>query len=295
MNKSAGWMHAKCRGLLFALAVMVLAAPGSSAFEAREYRMTDGLDMDLLEDCYLDYYYYVPCPTYSWFWGFYNWEYGDIVGTWFKVGDVSISSGQACDPGECHTLERIRVLDLGGYGGWHGCCEVRFNVYCSDEYGCPIGPSLWRSGILELDSGWNYVNINPPISICGCSVDPGNPLSGPRILVTATHGGYPAYYPNWAADNISTVVERGCDFHGLSCLPALYPRPYNSYYPAMHSGFYGQNFQYCPPLWFKDGRDTTPDATDYGYIELAWRIYLICSGPTNVEPTTWGNIKGMYR
>ena len=63
----------------------------------------------------------------------------------------------------------------------------------------------------------------------------------------------------------------------------------------MHSGYYGQGFRYCPPRWFKDGRDTTPDAIEYGYVELAWRIYLTCSGPSGVEPTTWGNIKSMYR
>jgi hypothetical protein len=83
--------------------------------------------------------------------------------------------------------------------------------------------------------------------------------------------------------------------HEYSCLPTIYPRPYNSYYPTIHSGFYGQNFGYCPPMWFADSRDTSPDATVYGYVELAWRIYLVCSGPTNVEPTTWGNIKSMYR
>ncbi len=50
-----------------------------------------------------------------------------------------------------------------------------------------------------------------------------------------------------------------------------------------------------PPVWFTDQNDTTPDAAQYGYVELAWRIYLVCSGPTSTEPTAWGNIKSMYR
>jgi hypothetical protein len=63
----------------------------------------------------------------------------------------------------------------------------------------------------------------------------------------------------------------------------------------MHSGFYGQNFTYCPPQGLLDGRDTTPDGTQFGFVELAWRVYLLCTGPTAGEPATWGDIKSMYR
>lgn len=278
-----------------AAVLILLAASIAFAFKAGEYEASDDMAAESISDCYLNYYYYMPCPTLSYCWGFYDWERGDIVGTWFQIGDLSMSSGQACDPAMCHTLDRVRVMDFGGFGGWHGCCEVKFNIYCSDEYGCPIGPSLWESSILFFEEGWNYVDINPPISVCQCSVNPADPLSGPRILVAATHGGWPAYYPMWGSDDIGRALERGCEFHDESCLPGLYPRPYNSYYPTMHSGFYGQNFKYCPPLWFKDSRDTTPDANEYGYVELLWRIYMTCSGPSGTVPTTWGNIKSMYR
>ncbi len=277
------------------LAMLLAAACGAAAFESADYRMRDDFGVEPLSDCQLNYYYYTPCPTYSWFWAFTGWEYGDVVGAWFQVGDLSMFTASACDPVECHTLDRIRVLDFAGYGTIHGCCTVEFDVYCCDEYGCPVGPSLWNSGIMGTGYAWNYLTVDPPISICACSVNPGSPPSAPRILVTATHRGNPPSYPAWGADAISTHFLTGCEFHEYSCLPALYPRPYDSYYPTMHSGYYGQSFQYCPALWFKDGRDTTPDAIDYGYIELAWRIYLICSGPTNVEPTTWGNIKSIYR
>jgi hypothetical protein len=62
----------------------------------------------------------------------------------------------------------------------------------------------------------------------------------------------------------------------------------------MRSGYYGQGFEYCPPQLFKDGYDTTPDGSQYGFLELAWRIYLTCSGPTEAATTTWSDIKAMY-
>jgi hypothetical protein len=159
-----------------------------------------------------------------------------------------------------------------------------------------VGPSLWCSGETELGYGWNYIELNPPISVCGCSVEPGEPPSAPRILIAATNlSEYACFYPEWGCDNISTQVLNGCEMHEFGCLGALYPRPYNSYYSTMHSGFYGQNFEYCPPEWFRDQGDTTPDATEYGYVELAWRIYLVCNGPTAAKSATWGGIKAMYR
>jgi hypothetical protein len=113
--------------------------------------------------------------------------------------------------------------------------------------------------------------------------------------LTVTHTGYDGYYPAWGCDNISTALETGCIMHDYGCLPALYPRPYVSNYTSMRSGVYGQNFEYCPPQLFKDGRDTTPDGSQYGFIELAWRLYVACGGPTEREGTRWGDIKSMYR
>ena len=119
--------------------------------------------------------------------------------------------------------------------------------------------------------------------------------------MTGSDGVYPAF----GMDNISTGIETGCIMHDAGCMPAEYPRPYVSAYPLMHSGYYGPNFQYCPPLNFADGRDTTcatglciPDGvagTQFGFIELAWRIYVICEGPTASEPSSWGNIKRIYK
>jgi hypothetical protein len=95
-------------------------------------------------------------------------------------------------------------------------------------------------------------------------------------------------------DNISTLVETGCVLHELGCHPAQYPRPYSSRYTTIHSGFYGQDFEHCPPLWFADARDSTPEGTDYGFVELAWRLYVYCPWHAT-EPATWSGIKSMYR
>jgi hypothetical protein len=66
----------------------------------------------------------------------------------------------------------------------------------------------------------------------------------------------------------------------------------------IHTGYYGFSnggFEYCPPLWFCDGKDLSSDCSETGFIEALWRIYLGCTGPTADEPTTWGNIKSIYR
>ena len=120
--------------------------------------------------------------------------------------------------------------------------------------------------------------------------------SAPRVLITATHvdldfGDDFA----WGADNISTLLTEGCTMHDIGCLPVLYPRPHICHYTTMHSGYYGQEFEFCPPYWFIDGNDTTVDGSQYGFIELTWRIYLDCSGPSETEAATWGDIKSMYR
>jgi hypothetical protein len=97
-------------------------------------------------------------------------------------------------------------------------------------------------------------------------------------------------------DNISTALETGCAMHEYGCLPALYPRARCSgTEPRVHGGYIGSfPFQYWPPLMLCDGRDTTPNCTEFGAVESAWRIYLICAGPNAAEPSTWGNIKSMY-
>ena len=273
-----------------------LMSSSVSAIEREAFMMTEDFGQEPLYDGILQYYYYIPCPTYSWFWAFYGWERHDIVGEWFQIGDLSTGGFGVCDPVQCQTLERFRVLDFAGYGVVHpGLFTIEFDIYCSDSYGCPVGPSIWNSGPLETGYAWNYFDVDPPLSLCRCAVDPGPPASAPRFLLTVRNVGPYGEYPAWGTDNIGYQIRYGCVMHETGCLPALYPRPYVSHYASMHSGFYGQDFEYCPPQLFADQEDATQGATEYGYVELAWRLYLTCSGPSETGTTTWGDIKSMYR
>jgi hypothetical protein len=280
---------------VIAVAVVLVTITSVIGSELRPYQMREDYGTEPLSDCVLQYYYYVPCPTYSWFWAYTGLLPGEILGELFTIGDLSMGGFDPCDPYSCMELEQIRVLDFGGYGpSYPGCYTVEFDVYCSDEQGCPVGPSLWNSGPWETGFGWNYIPVDPAISICDCVVET-SPLAYPRILVAATHTGTHGGYPAWGFDNVSAPILTGCEMHDAGCMPAFYPRPYSSHYTVVHSGFYGEHFAYCPPEWFRDGWDTTPDYSQFGITELAWRIYLSCTGPSGTEPSSWGSIKSMYR
>ena len=283
--------------LLCFLASCVLASPPASG-QMKAFQMREDYGAEPLSDCYLQYYYYIPCPTYSWFWSLCL-HRGDVVGAFFEVGDMSTGTGLACDPEASHTLETIRILDYAGYGTiYPGQFTIQMDVYCSDELGCPVGPSLWTSGPVETHFRWNYIDVDPPLCLTPCSTIPSPVPAAPRVLVTATMTGTDGIYPQWGFDNISTPLEMGCVMHDTGCLPAIYPRPVVSHYDRIHSGYYYEGLDYlwhCPPLWFRDGREETPDASQFGHIELAWRIYLSTTGPSAGEPTTWGNIKSIYR
>jgi len=289
-------MRFSCTVVLMTWLLLLSAASSPAiALETRAYQMNEDFGSEPIYDSALQYYYYIPCPTYSWFWGFSGWVPGDIIGEWFQLGEISTGDYGPADPLNCQKLDQLRILDFAGYGPMRpGQFTVEFGIYCSDEYGCPVGPSLWNSGPEETGLGWNYIHFDPFLDISSCKPSP-EPESGSRILVTATHIGPKGCYPAWGMDNISTAIQIGCAMHDFGGLPAWYLRPYSIHNASIHSGFYGQGFQYCPPRWFKDRGDTTTDGTQYGFMELCWRLYITCAGPSESQPATWGNIKSMYR
>ncbi|MFH1312208.1 MAG: hypothetical protein ABIJ00_03185 [Candidatus Eisenbacteria bacterium] len=279
------------------LLLAVLVSGSASGLEKRPFLMKEDYGIEALTECTLQYYYYIPCPTYSWFWEMTGWQPGDIIGQLFTVGDTPTGGYVPCDTVACYTLTGVRVLDFAGYGvTYPGSFTVEFDVYCAGADGCPVGPSLWNSGPVETQFSWNEILIDPPLDLSGCYIHAGPPASTPRFLVTATHTGTDGTYPAWGFDNVGTAVIDGCAMHAFGCLPALYPRPSVSHYPTMRSGFYGENetFEYCPPERFVDGADTTFDARVYGLVELAWRVQLDCD-PNATEETTWGKVKSLYR
>lgn len=290
-----------------AVIVMAVLALATTAYaftvNPRPVQMREDYGTAPLSDCYMNYYYYVPCPTNSWFWIFTGWTIGDVWGVFFTIGDPTMGSAGAgcppyvsCDPCCAHVLEQFRVLDFAGYGTiYPGLFTTEFNVWCSDERGCPVGPSLWNSGPVEFcNRGWNYIQVMPQLCLTNCYTQLQGPTKCyPRFLITSTVTGTNGTYPAWGLDNISTPVEQGCAMHDQGCCPALYPRPRVSHYSTMHTGIYRWQYRwYCPPIWVHNPGDTVGNV--YGCIELAWRVYLK-NIYTDAEPSTWGSIKAMYK
>ena len=278
------------------LVATVLISVPASGLEKKAFLMRDDYGIEALTECIVQYYYYIPCPTYAWFWQMTGWVPGDIIGTVFRVGDESTGGYPPCDTLNCYKLKGFRILDFAGYGvAYPGNFTVEFDVYCAGADGCPTSGSLWNSGPVETEFSWNNIVIDPPLDLSSCYIHAGPPASTPRILITATHTGTNGTYPAWGFDNIGTAIDLGCTMHDTGCKAALYPRPSVGHYATMRSGFYGENesFDYCPPQRFADGADTTYDASQYGMVELAWRIYLECEANATDE-TTWGKLKSLY-
>jgi hypothetical protein len=280
--------------------ILVLAASAASGAKPRcaAYRLMDpDFGIPAGYDGALQYYYYIPAPTYSWFWAFSGWEPGDIIGTGFDIGDAGTGGYAPVDPLNCHTIGEFRILDFAGYGTTYpGSFTVEFDMWCALG-----GPSvnLWNSGPWETGFGWNYIPVDPPVCVTGCmgSCCGGDPA--PIVLVTATHTGTEGTYPAWGFDNVSMPIAMGAPMHDYGCLPATYPRgPVTPgvCHGNVHGGYFGNyQWEYLPPLSLCDCHDTTEDCSQYGYLELAWRIYIICQGPSSSEPSSWSSIKSMYR
>jgi hypothetical protein len=272
-----------------------------SSWEATPYQMVDDFERDPIWDCGLQYYYYIPCPTYSWFWACSGWKPGDVLATVFTMGDYSTGAFEACDPFTCAHIEGVRVLELSGYGeAYPGAYSVELDVYCCDAESYPCF-HLWNSGPLDLAFGWNEIEIEPhiPISLCAAECGDWDPAVK-RFALTMTMTGADGEYPAVGFDNMGTSSQTGCLMHDVGCLPAVFPRGWmGGSGPKVHSGYVGDYpFRYWPPLPLPDGL-THSGEFEYGFAEAAWRMYFHCTYPTSLEtglqPVTWGAIKSLYR
>lgn len=307
-----------CRSLLGALVLTALlgsyarasspvphkAGEYFSSFKAEPYMMIEDFAEEPIYDCTLQYYYYIPCPTYSWFWAYSGWEPGDVVGMVFTLADEPTGARCPCDPAICHHIEYIRVLEFAGYGAsYPGLFTVEMDFYCCDKSGYP-SCHLWNSGGVELHMGWNYIQAVPPVPLDPCKPEDHpwewNPAS---IAVTMTMTGTEGEYPAVGFDNVSTSYHAGCVMHDIGCLPAVFPRTWAGGMGAsVHSGYVGSYpFQYWPPLPLPDGSPFDPvNRLRFGFVEAAWRLYVLCTVvPTvpdaDTQPTTWSAIKSIYR
>jgi len=120
------------------LALVLVLATSVYGFEKKAFQMREDFGTEPLYNCYLNYNYYIPCPTYSWFWSYTGWSANDMIGEFFTVGDPSMftSTGcppyTTCDPLMAHTIEQFRILDFAGYGTiYPGLFTVAFDIWCS--------------------------------------------------------------------------------------------------------------------------------------------------------------------
>lgn len=125
-----------------ALAAVLVLATSTLALEQKAVKVRDDFGTEPAYNHILQYYY-IACPTYSWFWAFYCWGPGDIIGTHFLVGDQPTGGYAPADPFNTTHLDMFPVLDLAGYGQMYpGLYTVRLDVYFTDTCGCIIGPWL---------------------------------------------------------------------------------------------------------------------------------------------------------
>jgi hypothetical protein len=198
------------------------------------------------------------------------------------------------------------LLDFAGLGTvYPGLFTFEMDIYYVDTTGTP-SCNLWNSGPLESHFGWNYFEIRPPVALSFCSDFcfpwyQGCPY--PTILLTMTMTGTEGTYPAIGFDNVSMPADEGCAMHDMGCLPALYPRSGpEGEEPRVRSGFIGNGvFDFWPPKPIPDGRHAADPrgAEWYGFAEPAWRVNMICYGPSTApqqtHPSTWGAIKSLYK
>jgi hypothetical protein len=320
--------------LWIALGLVLLLATSVFAVEPKEYLMRPDFGTEQLGDYPCQFFYHIPISPEdlrSYYWAFSGWDCDTWMGQCFECWHQNTYGLDPMDPLLDHTVQAIEFLDFAGYGTLYpGLFTIELCMFCQDPVTKnpvedPPGwyTPLWCSGPIETHPGWNIFYLDPPVCVTDCCLDLGPPPAYPAVLMMAHLVGTDCAYPAFAWDNMSSPTLAGFAMHDIGCLPVHYPRPYVCYWDQMHSGYYGVHpfsccdeygnpvaipapFPYCPPLNLVDPRDTTtcpgyfclPDGVvgqQYGFLELAWTIYLDRSGPTATEGTTWGNIKSMYR
>ncbi|MFH1220508.1 MAG: hypothetical protein V1694_08645, partial [Candidatus Eisenbacteria bacterium] len=75
---------------LIALALVLVLATSAVAFEKRAFQMKEDFGTEPLFNATLHYYYYIPCPTSSWFWSMNQWPVNSVIGEMFTIGDPTM-------------------------------------------------------------------------------------------------------------------------------------------------------------------------------------------------------------
>lgn len=266
-------MRVACAVSLLLVLAFVPAGTGN-AFEAEPYQMVEDVGVHPWAQCALQHYYYIPCPSDSWFWGVSGWAIGDIIGAHFRVDQQSTGRVEPCCEC-CYVVVGVSILDFAGYGTvYPGWFSVTPKFFCADENGYPTGPAVYSGPPIDTSYGWNYIDFDrgfePPCFLPGTRYE--------SFVVTITFTGLQGIYPAIGFDNIGTAQESGCEMRDIGGSLAEYPRNWaGGPEPRVHSGYVGwRDFEHWPPIGFADGGDTTRVTPEFGFSEVAWRVHLSC-------------------
>ncbi len=236
------------------------------------------------EGCTISYYNF--CSGWVFYWSGYcygEWmtlSYPPQYGTVFDLSDC---------PGSCRHL-----MDC-----WWACKRftvrawVELEIFCANEYGCPIGPPLWGPyGFTpNISNPWQHFALGG-LPLCGCEE------TGPgKFVIVITDQGYGAHtspYSDIESYNINAGCQPDwdCTGHSYSYRCAVsYCDVYGAPGPMWVSGPYGcDNVPFIPP--------GCHDYYGYGagmFTEFLFDVYIACQGPTATETDSWSEIKSLYR
>jgi hypothetical protein len=127
---------------ILVLTLVLVTATTAFGLQKKAWQTKDDFGTVPTYDGALQYYYYVPCPTYSWFWAYTGWTPGDYVGMSFTIGDQGTGGNDPLDPTVAqsgHSTSPATVRSIQACLQWssmYGVLRVR-----SSTYGTAV---LWR-------------------------------------------------------------------------------------------------------------------------------------------------------
>lgn len=229
--------------------------------------------------------YYNTCSTWLFYWsGYCDVSWASLsqpakFGTCFDLADC---------PGDCRHLQDVYWAS-NSWGPWS---MIDVEIYCADEYCCPIGEPL--GGIYDYwfplaGPKWHQFAFGL-LPLCVCE-DVG---AGKFIVMVSLVEDYNNFF-SYSDNNLEDVLQ-GCETD-WRC-------------EGTHSFVYRNVLSYCDlygvpgPLWIPYTTAGCVDPPDFPpgchaapgfYAEWLMECYVSCIGPTAAEETSWSEIKTLYR
>jgi len=266
------------------LVMLVLAVAAATAGPVLQYCEVPERGSVERQDEYLLGYYNLCSGFGTWLWGWDGYcqasflRYPPQYGTCFDLAD---------SPGECRHLEDVWWV---GRSFYH-YDTVDVEIFCADENACPVGAPLagiYDCSVVYHSPSWHRFDFGG-LPLCGCDAGAG------RFIVMISHNGEET---ESFSDANHKNIEAGCEYEWRCSGHSYVYRSYVSYCDV-----YGEP----GPLWIA-GPDygctnvpaVPPGCHDHDYSTgyyTEWLIdcYVSCNGPTRTEPTSWSEVKSLYR